>query len=103
MAIYPEGTSPLPMDDVQRAANKANEMSRQALGQNGAIASESYVTGNFVAVQTITDAMIFDELNTAPSADFSALFGQPLPAGTILYGPFTSVSSTGGYYVAYKA
>lgn len=103
MALYPEGTSPLPLDDVQRAANKANELGRQALGQNGAIASDGIVTGNFVAVQVITDGTLFDLLDTAPSADFSALLGQAISAGTVLYGPFTAIGSTGGFFVAYKA
>jgi len=91
------------MDDVQRAANKANEIGRQSLGQYGAIASDGEVTGNFVAIQIISDATILDVLETNSNSDFSILIGQSFPAGTILYGPFVRVSSTGGTFIAYKA
>jgi hypothetical protein len=90
------------MDDVQRAANKANVLARESLGQNGAVASDSSVTGNFVAVQCL-DNCSFDDL-TASNADFSMLLGgYAIPAGTIIYGSFTYIASNGGYYIAYKA
>jgi hypothetical protein len=105
MALYPEGTAPLPMDDVQRAANKANELSRQTLGQNGCIATDSTATGNFVAIQCIQDCS-FDLLTTVSGdGDFFFLVdnGVTIPAGTIFYGAFTNISSLGGIYIAYKA
>ena len=61
MALYPEGTSPLPMDDVQRAANKSNELSRQTLGLGGSTvlsASGTASDGPFVAIQILKDIKI---------------------------------------------
>jgi hypothetical protein len=105
MSLYPEGTAPLPLDDVQRAANKANELSRQALGQGGAVVSDGVATGNFIAIQCITNC-IFDSLTTN-SASFNFSFfvdsGTTIPAGTIIYGSFTEIGSIGGVYIAYKA
>jgi hypothetical protein len=105
MALYPEGTAPFPMDDVQRAANKANELGRQALGQSGAVASDGVSTGNFIAIQCITDCN-FDLLTTSSASfDFSYVVdnGTTIPAGTVIYGGFTEIGSTGGVYIAYKA
>jgi hypothetical protein len=102
MALYPEGTAPLPLDDVQRAANKANELSRQALGQNGFIVSDSSIEGNFIAIQCL-DNVAFDAL-IAVNSDTSLLTtGYAVPAGTVLYGQFSNIASNGGIYVAYKA
>jgi hypothetical protein len=104
MALYPEGTAPLPMDDVQRAANKSNVLARQALGQNG---SSVGIDGgvpimDYVAVQMLTDCT-FDELITDDLSDFDSLLAFTFPAGTIIYGNFKAVSATGGKFIAYKA
>jgi hypothetical protein len=104
MALYPEGTAPFPMDDVQRAANKANELGRQALGQNGfhADGSEgSTVNGSFVALQCITEVSFATIVGSNLSGD--SLTSFLLPAGTIIYGVFTSFSTSSGVVIAYKA
>ena len=117
MALYPEGTSPLPLDDVQRAANKSNEIGRQALGQNGAVYVNdgSTIIGNFVAIQMVTDT-IFSGINTTfsglDSVDPGLLQAMDcctdttpatFPAGFILYGPFIGFNLTSGSVIAYKA
>jgi hypothetical protein len=104
MALYPEGTAPLPLDDVQRAANKANEIARQALGQSGfhVDGSEgSTVNGSFVALQCITEVTFATVVGSNLSGDTLSSF--ILPAGTILYGGFTSFSTSAGVVIAYKA
>jgi hypothetical protein len=92
------------MDDVQRAANKANELGRQALGQNGyhVDGSEgSIVNGSFVALQCITEVTFATVVGSNLSGDTLSSF--ILPAGTILYGTFTSFSTSAGVVIAYKA
>lgn len=76
-----------------------------SLGQRGCIATDSIATGNFVAIQCIQDCS-FDLLTTVSGdGDFFFLVdnGVTIPAGTIFYGAFTNISSTGGIYIAYKA
>lgn len=72
-----------------------------SLGQRGFIASTGFLEGNFAAIQCL-DAVLFDSI-TALNSDTTALGGYSIPAGTILYGPFTQMESTGGVYIAYKA
>lgn len=108
MALYPEGTAPLPLDDVQRAANKANELSRQDLGQNGAIVlatgnltapSGSYVS--LVVLQTTIISSI-----TAPGITNSSSLtgaGAALAAGTVIKGDIRAVTLTSGLAILYKA
>lgn len=107
MALYPEGTAPLPLDDVQRAANKANELSRQNLGQNGAIV---LATGNltapsdtYVALVVLTATVIASI--TAPGITNSAsLTGAPgFAAGTVIRGDIRAVTLTSGIAILYKA
>jgi hypothetical protein len=106
MALYPEGTAPLPMDDVQRAANKANELARQNLGLNGAIVLAS---GNLTAplntymslsiLTTTTIASI-----TAPGiTNSSSLTGVALAAGSVIKGDIRAVTLTSGLAILYKA
>lgn len=104
MSLYPEGTAPFPMDDVQRAANKANELGRQALGQNGFWVDASggdTITGPFVALQCLTTAEFSSLVGTNLQGD--GISGNSLPAGTIIYGYFTSFTTTTGLVVAYYA
>lgn len=104
MALYPEGTAPFPMDDVQRAANKANELGRQALGQNGNWVDASngdVITGPFVALQCLTTTNFSSVVGNNLQGDL--INGNDLPAGTIIYGYFTSFSTNGGLVVAYYA
>jgi hypothetical protein len=103
MALYPEGTAPLPMDDVQRAANKANELGRQSLGQNGAIVlsgATSSGTGTFVAVQFINSSVVSSI--TAPGITNAASLQTTIPAGTVIYGDIRSITLASGLAVVYK-
>lgn len=77
-----------------------------SLGQRGCTVTDgSAVSGNFAAIQCITDCA-FDELNTISGTDDFFFFvdnGTTIPAGTIFYGAFTAISATTGTYIAYKA
>lgn len=81
-----------------------------SLGQRGCASSiaSSVPTGNYAAIQCLTDCT-FDQLDTVYGngvyGPFWALIdgGILFPAGTIFYGPFTSISATAGTYIAYKA
>ena len=110
MALYPEGTAPLPMDDVQRAANKANEIARQAFGQNGAVVlstanhtapwggpSDMYVSLTVLTATTIASI-------TAPGITYSSsLTAVSLPAGTVIEGDIRAVTISSGLSILYKA
>jgi hypothetical protein len=103
MALYPEGTAPLPMDDVQRAANKSNELSRQTLGLSGSTVLSGTGTasdGPFVAIQILKDTSI--SAITAPGINGSASLATSINAGSIIYGDIRSVTITGGLLIAYK-
>jgi hypothetical protein len=82
-----------------------------SLGQRGCVCrfDGGTATGNFAAVQCISDN-IFVALDTVegsgPNSPFFTLVneGITVPAGTILYGPFTNVENSGGQtFIAYKA
>lgn len=91
-------------ENISPSVTQETDAALVSLGQRGAIASVGGgVAGNFAAIQVIEDAT-FDEL-TALNSDFSALLSTPtvVPAGTVLYGPFTQVSALSGTYIAYKA
>jgi len=106
VALYPEGTAPLPLDDVQRAANKANELSRQTLGLSGSVvvstASPS-TSGTFVAIQALSDTSVSSL--TAPGITNVGALASPttLSAGTILYGDIRAITIASGLLIAYKA
>jgi hypothetical protein len=74
-----------------------------SLGQRGFIytADTTLVEGNFAAIQIITDT-VFSAL-TALNSTVGGLVGVTLPAGTIIYGPFTSYDLASGKVIAYKA
>jgi hypothetical protein len=76
-----------------------------ALGQRGFIFTDdtTAVNGNFAAIQIIADT-VFASL-TALNSTVGNLAGGPvtLPAGIIIYGPFTSYDLTSGKVIAYKA
>jgi hypothetical protein len=82
-----------------------------SLGQRGCVSifDGGTATGNFAAVQCITDN-IFVALDTVEGSGANSPFftlvneGITVPAGTILYGPFTAVTNSGSQcFVAYKA
>lgn len=89
-------------ENLQPSVTNSEDAALVALGQRGATAKTTgLLTGNFAAIQVVT-ATTFDNL-TALNSNFSDLLGVSLPAGTIIYGPFTAVGATSGLYVAYKA
>jgi len=74
-----------------------------SLGQRGFVYTDdtALVNGNFAAIQIITDT-VFSVL-TALNSTVGNLVGVTLPAGTIIYGPFTSYDLASGKVIAYKA
>jgi hypothetical protein len=74
-----------------------------SLGQRGFIYTDdtTLVNGNFAAIQIIADT-VFSAL-TALNSTVGNLVGVTLPAGTIIYGPFTSYDLASGKVIAYKA
>jgi len=106
MALYPEGTAPLPLDDVQRAANKANELSRQTLGQNGAVVlhSNGYSSpvGSYVSLVILKTSEIASI--TAPGiVNTAGLVGHSLNQGVTINGDIRQVTLTSGTAILYKA
>ena len=106
MALYPEGTAPLPLDDVQRAANKANELSRQALGQNGAVVLHtggfSSPVGSYVSLVVLKNSEIASI--TAPGiVNTAGLVGHALTPGVTINGDIRQVTLTSGTAILYKA
>jgi hypothetical protein len=81
-----------------------------SLGQRGCAIGDSgsVPVGNYAAIQCLTETE-FDQLDTVEgsgtNSPFSLLVTNAIPviAGTIIYGPFTAISSVTGVYIAYKA
>jgi hypothetical protein len=92
-------------ENISPSVTQETDAALVSLGQRGAVASDGALTGNFAAIQCITDC-IFDVLTTIRgTAEFSFFVsdGTTIPAGTIIYGCFTDIGSTGGVYIAYRA
>jgi hypothetical protein len=92
-------------ENISPSVTQETDAALVSLGQRGAVASDSVSTGNFAAIQCITDC-VFDTLETIRgTVEFSFFVdnGTTIPAGTILYGCFIDIGSTGGTYVAYRA
>lgn len=82
-----------------------------SLGQRGCVCifDEANAIGNFAAVQCITDC-VFLTLETVEGTGANSPFyplvdqGITIPAGTILYGPFTLVQNSANQTaICYKA
>jgi hypothetical protein len=92
-------------ENITPSVTQETDAALVSLGQRGAVASDGISTGNFAAIQCITDCT-FDELTTIRgTAEFSFFVDNAtiIPAGTIIYGCFTLIGSTNGTYVAYRA
>lgn len=59
------------------------------------------VTGDFCAIQTLTDTVFALITNTLGSGD--AITAITIPAGVTLYGRFTAFTLTSGAVCAYKS
>jgi hypothetical protein len=105
MALYPEGTAPQPLDDQQRALNKANELSRQDLGQNGAIVlatgNLTAPLGSYVSLVVLT-ATVISSITAPGITNPSSLTGVSLAAGTVIKGDIRAVTLTSGLAILYK-
>lgn len=72
-----------------------------SLGQGGAVyvADATQTDGNFGAIQAIEGSVI---TLTASNWTPSTASGIPLPAGTTIFGSFTSFTLTSGKVIAYR-
>jgi hypothetical protein len=95
MAFFDENLAP--------SVTQETDAALVALGQRGFVYTDdtTLVNGNFAAIQIIADT-VFSAL-TALNSTVGGLVGVTLPAGTIIYGPFTSYDLTSGKVIAYKA
>ena len=90
-------------ENLASSVTQETDAALVALGQRGFVYTDdtTLVNGNFAAIQIIADT-VFSAL-TALNSTVGGLVGVTLPAGTIIYGPFTSYDLTSGKVIAYKA
>jgi len=74
-----------------------------ALGQfgNAVLAAGQQASGSFAAIQVISNT-VFTSITDSSGSMGLLISPVSIPAGTILYGRFTSVSVTTGLVVVYK-
>ena len=98
-------------ENITPSVTQETDAALVSLGQRGCIAiydGSDVATGNFAAVQCITDC-VFDALDTVNGSSANSPFfpfcdnGLLIPAGTIFYAPFTLVGVSSGSFIAYKA
>jgi hypothetical protein len=98
-------------ENLTPSVTQETDASLVALGQRGCVCifDGGSATGNFAAIQCITDC-VFLALDTVEGADVNSPFyplvgnGATIPTGTILYGPITYVDlNPGCIVIAYKA
>jgi len=82
-----------------------------SLGQRGCACIHdggSVPVDNYAAIQCISD-ITFTQLDTVQGSGENSPFfafvdnATVIPAGTIIYSPFTAINSSSGIYIAYKA
>ena len=66
------------------------------------ITTTSAVTGSFYAIQIIADTLIASLTGNLTISSGSSLTATTFPAGTVLYGGFSSMTLTSGKVVAYQ-
>jgi hypothetical protein len=95
MAFFDENLAP--------SVTQETDAALVSLGQRGFVYTDdtTLVNGNFAAIQIISNT-IFSAL-TALNSTVGGLVGVSLPAGMIIYGPFTSYDLASGKVIAYKA
>lgn len=87
-------------ENITPSVTQETDAALVSLGQRGCvcITDEGSATGNFAAIQCITDN-VFTTLDTVEGSGSNSPFyplvfnNITIPAGTIIYGPFTSVAS----------
>lgn len=98
-------------ENISPSVTQETDAALVSLGQRGCVCvyDEGTVSGNFAAVQCIT-ACTFLTLDTVEgsgaNSPFQLLVAEAIsvPAGTVLYGPFTSVRpNTTQFAICYKA
>lgn len=111
-------------ENLNPSVTQETDAALVSLGQRGAVYLNTdgdqpggTITGNFAAIQIITDALIFSlnvpgETTAANSGSFdyrdlcddlTSTTTPTLPAGTIIYGAFTTVTLTSGSAIVYRA
>lgn len=84
------------------AADRTTELTEISLGQRGSksITGTSAVTGQFIAIQIVADAVVSaqtdDGVTNMDLTDFTSL-----PAGLIVYGRWSSITLTSGEAIGY--
>lgn len=98
-------------ENITPSVTQETDAALVSLGQRGCVCiyDNATATGNFAAVQCITDN-IFLTLDTVQGIGLNSPFyplidgGVTFPAGTIIYGPFTEVINSGSQAaICYKA
>jgi len=96
-------------ENISPSVTQETDAALVALGQRGMVyinnSTLTSATGNFAAIQVI-DYTGFDEIRATniSAADFNDMNGTDIiPAGTIIYGPFTYVALLSGRVICYKA
>lgn len=96
-------------ENISPSVTQETDAALVALGQRGMVYLnvnyQSIATENFAAIQVIDDT-VFDSITATniSATDFNDMLGtDTIPAGTIIYGPFTSVSLLSGRVICYKA
>ena len=81
----------------------ASTAEKQQFGQAGNVneSGTTAITGDFCAIQILTDAVF--SLITDSLASGDAITSLTLPAGLVLYGKFTAFTLTSGAVRAYKS
>ena len=79
------------------------QLLREQLGKEGAvdIFTTAVQTESFYAVQFLNESEIRNCTITNASND-AALDGQTMPAGTVIFAPFTAIELTSGLAIGYK-
>jgi hypothetical protein len=98
-------------ENISPSVTQETDAALVSLGQRGCVCiydASGSATGNFAAVQCITDC-IFSTLNTVNGSSENSPFfpfvdsNLSIPAGTIFYAPFILVDANSGSFIAYKA
>tara|TARA_R110000787_G_scaffold253426_1_gene358830 strand:+ start:477 stop:740 length:264 start_codon:yes stop_codon:yes gene_type:complete len=79
------------------------QLLREQLGKEGAVDvfTTAAQTENFYAIQFLNESVITNCTITNASND-AGLDGKTMPAGTVIFAPFTAITLTSGLAIGYK-
>jgi hypothetical protein len=92
--------STAPQGSLAISAQNVSEVSMRSGGK--IITGTTEVTGKFGAIQALSATVVAAATTVSPGKLVGTMAALPIPAGTTIFGNFTSITLTSGTVIAYN-